>query len=261
MISFLQWISRTESVQAALSGPVGPGCEPVASAFRGMARSWAQQEEFLPSRRCERPKITTQWRRARATISRISGTTSGPREPPLQPFLVRFNRSRARKTLQLRLACDNTGSNPVGDAKRSKRLHYSFSSLKRQHLSGSRNPFFGGVPQTVPEEHLLDHLLLIDFCTAPRCSNISQKILENAQNSADIASRPLSSTASVARVSTSTSAGKRTVLGQLGVPISKVIVGPCRHREITRVSVDTLLRTHGYPSDLVVSSQRPYQEM
>jgi hypothetical protein len=105
MISFLQWISRTESVQAALSGPVGPGCEPVASAFRGMARSWAQQEEFLPSRRCERPKITTQWRRARATISRISGTTSGPREPPLQPFLVRFNRSRARKTLQLRLAC------------------------------------------------------------------------------------------------------------------------------------------------------------
>jgi hypothetical protein len=49
--------------------------------------------------------------------------------------------------------------------------------------------------------------------------------------------------------------------GQLGVPISKVIVGPCRHREITRISVDTLLRTHGYPSGLVVSSQRPYQEM
>ena len=49
--------------------------------------------------------------------------------------------------------------------------------------------------------------------------------------------------------------------GPLGVPISKVIVGPCRHREITRISVDTLLRTHGYPSGLVVSSQRPYQEM
>jgi len=48
--------------------------------------------------------------------------------------------------------------------------------------------------------------------------------------------------------------------GKLGVPISKVIVGPCRHREITRIGVDTLLRTHGYPSGLVVSSQRPYQE-
>jgi len=43
-------------------------------------------------------------------------------------------------------------------------------------------------------------------------------------------------------------------------PISKVIVGPCRHREITRISVDTLLRTHGYPSGLVTSSARPYQE-
>lgn len=43
-------------------------------------------------------------------------------------------------------------------------------------------------------------------------------------------------------------------------PISKVIVGPCRHREITRISVDTLLRTHCYPSGLVASSARPYQE-
>jgi hypothetical protein len=43
-------------------------------------------------------------------------------------------------------------------------------------------------------------------------------------------------------------------------PISKVIVGPCRHREVTRISVDTLLRTHGYPSGLVMSSVRPYQE-
>lgn len=43
-------------------------------------------------------------------------------------------------------------------------------------------------------------------------------------------------------------------------PISKIIVGPCRHREITRISVDTLLRTHGYPSGLVASSIRPYQE-
>jgi Protein of unknown function (DUF2971) len=44
-------------------------------------------------------------------------------------------------------------------------------------------------------------------------------------------------------------------------PISKVIVGPCRHREITRISVDTLLRTHGYSGVPVVPSQRPYQEM
>jgi hypothetical protein len=45
------------------------------------------------------------------------------------------------------------------------------------------------------------------------------------------------------------------------LPISRVIVGPCRHREITRISVDTLLRTRGYLGGLVVSSQRPYQEM
>jgi hypothetical protein len=45
------------------------------------------------------------------------------------------------------------------------------------------------------------------------------------------------------------------------LPICKVVVGPCRHREITRISVDTLLRTHGYPGGLVVSSERPYQEM
>jgi hypothetical protein len=45
------------------------------------------------------------------------------------------------------------------------------------------------------------------------------------------------------------------------VPISRVIIGPCRHREITRVSVDTLLRAHGYQNVSVVSSQRPYQEM
>jgi hypothetical protein len=43
-------------------------------------------------------------------------------------------------------------------------------------------------------------------------------------------------------------------------PVSKVIVGPCRHREITRISVDTLLRTHGYQGVHVLSSSRPYQE-
>jgi hypothetical protein len=44
------------------------------------------------------------------------------------------------------------------------------------------------------------------------------------------------------------------------LPIAKVIVGPCRHREITRIGVDTLLRTHGYPGGLVVASARPYQD-
>jgi hypothetical protein len=45
------------------------------------------------------------------------------------------------------------------------------------------------------------------------------------------------------------------------LPLSKIIIGPCRHREITRVSVDTLLRSHGYQNVSVISSQRPYQEM
>jgi hypothetical protein len=44
------------------------------------------------------------------------------------------------------------------------------------------------------------------------------------------------------------------------LPIAKVMVGPCRHREITRISVDTLLRKMGYGSGKVVSSQRPFQE-
>jgi hypothetical protein len=44
------------------------------------------------------------------------------------------------------------------------------------------------------------------------------------------------------------------------LPISKVIVGPSRHREITRVSVETLLRVHGYSNVSVVRSERPYQE-
>lgn len=45
------------------------------------------------------------------------------------------------------------------------------------------------------------------------------------------------------------------------LPIDRVIVGPGRHKEITRISVDTLLRTHGYPTGLVSSSVRPFQEM
>ena len=45
------------------------------------------------------------------------------------------------------------------------------------------------------------------------------------------------------------------------IPISRIIVGPSRHKEISRISVDTLLRTHGYTTGMVVSSARPYQEM
>jgi hypothetical protein len=44
------------------------------------------------------------------------------------------------------------------------------------------------------------------------------------------------------------------------LPIEKVIVGPCRHREITRVSVDTLMRKMGYGTGRTFSSKRPFQE-
>jgi len=45
------------------------------------------------------------------------------------------------------------------------------------------------------------------------------------------------------------------------IPIQRIIVGPSRHKEISRISVDTLLRTHGYQTGMVTSSARPYQEM
>jgi len=44
------------------------------------------------------------------------------------------------------------------------------------------------------------------------------------------------------------------------LPIERVIVGPCRHREITRVSVDTLLRKMGYGTGRVIASKRPFQK-
>lgn len=43
------------------------------------------------------------------------------------------------------------------------------------------------------------------------------------------------------------------------LPIAKIIVGPSRHRAITRISVDVLLRQLGYSEGLVSSSQRPFQ--
>jgi hypothetical protein len=45
------------------------------------------------------------------------------------------------------------------------------------------------------------------------------------------------------------------------LPLSQIIVGPCRHREITRISVDAALRQMGYGSGLVLSSERPFQSV
>jgi hypothetical protein len=45
------------------------------------------------------------------------------------------------------------------------------------------------------------------------------------------------------------------------LPITEIVVGPCRHREISRISVGTLLKTYGYANVLVTMSQRPFQQM
>ena len=52
------------------------------------------------------------------------------------------------------------------------------------------------------------------------------------------------------------------------LPFVKVLVGPCRHREITRITVDTLLRKWGYGAGMVFSSsghsskpERPYNRL
>jgi hypothetical protein len=43
------------------------------------------------------------------------------------------------------------------------------------------------------------------------------------------------------------------------LPISEVIVGPCRHPQVSRVSVGTLLQQHGYDSSIVRISEIPFQ--
>jgi len=44
------------------------------------------------------------------------------------------------------------------------------------------------------------------------------------------------------------------------LPLKGVIVGPCRHREISKFAVGDLLRTNGYLGDYYVSTTRiPYQ--
>jgi hypothetical protein len=44
------------------------------------------------------------------------------------------------------------------------------------------------------------------------------------------------------------------------LPIDRVMIGPCRHPLVTKISVDTLLRKKGYGSGRVVNSVRPLQE-
>lgn len=47
--------------------------------------------------------------------------------------------------------------------------------------------------------------------------------------------------------------------GGYKLPISRVIVGPCRFRQVSRISVDTLLRQKGYSTGLVSTSKSPFQ--
>jgi Protein of unknown function (DUF2971) len=51
----------------------------------------------------------------------------------------------------------------------------------------------------------------------------------------------------------------RTPTSPYRLPISEIIVGPCRHPQISRTSVETLLRQKGYPRDLVTISKIPFQ--
>ncbi len=43
------------------------------------------------------------------------------------------------------------------------------------------------------------------------------------------------------------------------LPIAEAMVGPCRHPQISRTSVDTILRQKGYPTGLVSISKIPFQ--
>jgi hypothetical protein len=45
------------------------------------------------------------------------------------------------------------------------------------------------------------------------------------------------------------------------LPIVEVRVGPCRHKEISRISVNTLLVNKGYPAGLVSTSKIPFQQL
>ena len=47
--------------------------------------------------------------------------------------------------------------------------------------------------------------------------------------------------------------------GQPRLPLKGVVVGPCRHREISKLSVGDLLNTYGYPDAYVCTTKIPYQ--
>jgi hypothetical protein len=51
-----------------------------------------------------------------------------------------------------------------------------------------------------------------------------------------------------------------TFAGSPMLPISRVMIGPSRHKAITRVSVDMALRQRGYSAGLVWQSEIPYQQ-
>jgi hypothetical protein len=53
--------------------------------------------------------------------------------------------------------------------------------------------------------------------------------------------------------------GVGTAYDSYRLPIAEVIVGPCRHPQISRTSVDTLLRQKGYPTGLVSISHIPFR--
>jgi hypothetical protein len=47
--------------------------------------------------------------------------------------------------------------------------------------------------------------------------------------------------------------------GGYKLPLSRIVVGPCRFRQVSRISVDTLLRQKGYSTGLVATSKSPFQ--
>jgi len=53
--------------------------------------------------------------------------------------------------------------------------------------------------------------------------------------------------------------GVGTASGSYRLPIAEVMVGPCRHPQISRTSIDTLLRQKGYETGLVSISKIPFQ--
>jgi len=51
----------------------------------------------------------------------------------------------------------------------------------------------------------------------------------------------------------------RAPMNPYRLPITRIIVGPCRHPQISRNSVDTLLQQKGFPTGLVSISKIPFQ--